>query len=488
MESLHENEALKREVATLKKRLSELEAEYEAHKRLELDAFAIGDAISDGICVVNSNGIVEGINLGYTEITGIEAEEIVGKHIQEMVDKKYFSSAVSMMVIKEKKKVSSIATISKSGKKVLITGNPYFDESGNIIRVLTVMRDLTELIRMKEKLEETEKKNEQYLKELSLMKDGGADSGLIGKAPSIQKLRNIIAHVAKTEATVLISGETGVGKEVVAREIHRSSDRRSEQYITINCAAIPENLLETELFGYEKGAFTGADKKAKLGLFEIANNGTILLDEIGEMPLKLQTKILRVLQEKEITRVGGTESIKIDVRVIAATNQNLEAQIKSGSFREDLFYRLNVVPIVIPPLRERKEDITLLAYSFMEKFNRKYNRHKNLEASAMYVLQRYWWPGNVRELENVIERLIIVETDDSIKDSNIVNILGTDRLINDFAISETISLKEAVNILEKDMIEKALRKHRSTYKVAELLGVTQPTIVRKAQSLGIKDW
>jgi transcriptional regulator with PAS, ATPase and Fis domain len=274
----------------------------------------------------------------------------------------------------------------------------------------------------------------------------------------------------------------------VAREIHRSSDRRSEQYITINCAAIPENLLETELFGYEKGAFTGADKKAKLGLFEIANNGTILLDEIGEMPLKLQTKILRVLQEKEITRVGGTESIKIDVRVIAATNQNLEAQIKSGSFREDLFYRLNVVPIVIPPLRERKEDITLLAYSFMEKFNRKYNRHKNLEASAMYVLQRYWWPGNVRELENVIERLIIVETDDSIKDSNIVNILGTDRLINDFAISETISLKEAVNILEKDMIEKALRKHRSTYKVAELLGVTQPTIVRKAQSLGIKDW
>lgn len=478
---IFENKNLENEIELLSK-------EFETHKKHELDAFAIGDAISDGICVVDNNGIVTGINLGYTEITGIMPQEIVGKQIQELVDKKYFSTAVSTLVIEQKKKISSMSTIARNGKKVLITGNPFYDENGELIQVLTVMRDLTELIKTKEKLEETEEKSKQYLRELNLIKDNQNDNGIIGNAPSMEKIREIIKHVAQTDATVLISGETGVGKEVIAREIHRNSKRKDEKYIKINCAAIPENLLESELFGYEKGAFTGADKKAKLGLFEIANKGTILLDEIGEMPMKLQTKLLRVLQEKEITRVGGSESIRTDVRVIAATNQNIEKQIKDGTFREDLFYRLNVVPIIIPPLRERKEDIALLAHNFLEKFNKKYNRNKSLEASAIYILQKYWWPGNVRELENVIERLIIIETDEVISDNNIVNILGSEKFIIDSINTEAISLKEAVNILEKDIIEKALKKHRSTYKVAVILGVTQPTIVRKAQMLGIKNW
>ncbi len=456
------------------------------YKERELDAFAIGDAVSDGICLVDNKGFITAINKGYTEITEIKQEEIVGKHIENAVKEGYFSNAVSLLVIEQKKKISSLATINQNNKKVLITGNPIFDDKGEVIQVLTVMRDLTELIRLKDKIETTERKNKKYLNELNFYKSKFIkNSNFIGESPKIQEIKEVINYVAKTEVTVLITGETGCGKEVIAKEIHDKSNRNKLPYIKVNCAAIPENLIESELFGYEKGAFTGALSKDKLGMFEVANGGTILLDEIGEMPLNLQSKLLRVLQEKEIRRIGGTKSIKLDVRVIASTNCNLKELIKSGKFREDLYYRLNVLPIRIPPLRERKDDIPLLAHEFLEKLNIKYNKKKVFDSLGMQVLEQYEWPGNVRELQNVIERLVVINDDDFIDFDSVVNILGKDK-IHIGSANENLMLKEAVELFEKEIIERALKKHGSTYKAAKVLGVTQPTVFRKAKAFGIK--
>lgn len=305
----------------------------------------------------------------------------------------------------KRKKVTALSTILTNNKKVLITGNPFFDDKGEVTQVMTVMRDLTELIKLKDKLEKIEKKNEKYLNELSYFRNKLLKStNLIGESMKMKEVKELIKYIAKTEATILITGETGCGKEVVSKEIHDRSNRKDSPYIKVNCAAIPDTLIESELFGYDKGAFTGALNKEKLGMFEMANKGTILLDEIGDMPLNLQSKLLRVLQEKEILRVGGTKSIKLDVRVIASTNQHLDELVKMGKFREDLYYRLNVVPIKIPHLRERKEDIPILVHSFLTRLNTKYGKEKSFDSESMEALESYNWPGNVRELQNVIER------------------------------------------------------------------------------------
>lgn len=455
-------------------------------KESQLNAFSIGDAISDGICVVDKDGIVTAVNKGYTEITGIKEHEIVGYHMEALLDKGFFTNAVSLQVLEQKKKISSMATINGNNKKVLITGNPFLNKEGEVIQVLTVMRDLTELIRLRNNIEEMERRNEKYLTELNYLRNKTLkNENVIGESQDIKKLKELISYVAKTDTTVLITGETGCGKEVFSTEIHNKSNRNNLPYVKVNCAAIPENLIESELFGYEKGAFTGASNKDKLGMFEVANGGTILLDEIGEMPLNLQSKLLRVLQEKEIMRIGGTKSIKLDVRVIASTNQNLSELIKIGKFREDLFYRLNVVPLRIPPLRERKDDIAILAYKFLEKFNVKYGKTKSFDSTAIKAFEAYSWPGNVRELENAIERLIVIDDKSYITYNDIMDMLGIEKIPSS-QVNSTQTLKEAVNMFEKEMIENALKKFGSTYKAARVLGVTQPTVFRKAKALGIK--
>ncbi|MPW24710.1 PAS domain S-box protein [Alkalibaculum sp. M08DMB] len=468
-----------------KNELEEITHKYNQYRSREIDAFEIGNVISDGICVVDKHGIIIQINTGYTKITGLEESEIIGNHMQVLLDKGYFSKAVSLMVLEQKKKISAMSTITNNNKKVLITGNPYFDEKGNVTQVLTVMRDLTELLELQQKLEKTEKESIKYLSELEIIRK--KESNLLGNSQSIQDIKILIESVAVTDATVLITGETGVGKEVVAGEIYQRSLRNKKPYIKVNCAAIPENLLESELFGYEKGAFTGADKKQKIGLFEIADKGTILLDEIGEMPILLQSKLLRVLQEKEITRVGGTQPISLDVRVIAATNRNLLEKIEQGHFREDLYYRLNVIPIYIPPLRERKGDIPLLTHMMIKKFNKKYNKEINFDESAIHTLQNYDWLGNVRELMNIVERLLIVNTSNTITQNDIVELLGLDQ-IHGNVDSKNLELKKQLYYFEKRIIEKVLKEQGSTYKAAKILGISQPTVVRKAKSLGISNW
>lgn len=479
------------------------------------------DEISDGIYLSNKNGIVTYVNNAYTNITGINQDEIVNRSMQEVLNEKYLSDeyvvlnnqeindkankdsrlenesyitekpiAICTMVLEQKKEISIIGTlVRKSSKKIVhFKGKPYFDVLGELSYILVIIREMEDFIDLKKKLQYIERKSKKYLDELIYLRNAQQEDNIIAKDASMKKITHLINSVARTDATILITGETGVGKEVIATEIYKKSNRSNKAYIKINCAAIPESLLESEMFGYEKGAFTGAIKKEKLGYFELAQNGTLLLDEIGEMPMRLQSKLLRVLQEKEVTKIGGTKSIKLDVRIIAATNQNIEQQIKNGNFREDLYYRLNVIPIEIPPLRERKDDISILADTFLNKFNLKYNKNKKIEASVLEVLEEYNWPGNVRELENLLERLVIYGDDEIINKENINNILRKNEFSQYLVEREEITLKEAVDLLEKDIIEKTLKKYRSSRKAAKVLGVTQPTVLRKAKSLGIKDW
>lgn len=487
----------------------------------KIDIFEVADVMSDGIYLSDKDGIVISVNNSYTKITGIQAEDIIGKDMQTFLNERYLNDeyvvlqdknfneinikeienygepyitekpfAICKMALKQKKEVSITGTLNVNGDKktVNFVGKPYFEKTGKVSCVLVVIREMEDFSYIKRKLKKAEEKSRRYLNELMYLRNNQLDNDLIVKDSTMQKVTELINHVAKTDATILITGETGVGKEVVAREIYRKSNRNKQAYIKINCASIPENLLESEMFGYEKGAFTGANNKEKLGYFEIAQGGTLLLDEIGEMPIKLQSKLLRVIQEREVTRIGGTKPINLNVRIIAATNQNLEEQIKSGTFRQDLYYRLNVIPIRVPALRERQLDIDILANKFLEKFKEKYNKNKKLEKSAIEALKHYEWPGNVRELENAMERLVIIGDENLIKESDVINILGRSKSENNIINKDNITLKEATDIVEREIIERALKKYKSSRKVAKILGVTQPTILRKAKALGIKEW
>jgi len=287
------------------------------------------------------------------------------------------------------------------------------------------------------------------------------------------------------DVTVLITGETGVGKEVVANAIRVNSAREKGPFVKVNCAAIPATLLEAELFGYEKGSFTGATTTGKMGMFELADKGTLLLDEIGEMSLELQSKLLRVIQHKEVNRLGGTRPIQTDVRILSSTNCDLKELVRQGKFREDLYYRLNVFPIVIPPLRERREDIELLVRHFLAMFNTKYAKAVVIEPGGMQILQRYDWPGNVRELQNIVERIVIIsEAALTVSGSRIAGLLDMEPFILDES-ADHMGLYELVEETERRMIEKALQVAGSTRKAAAMLKIDQSTIVKKAKKLGI---
>lgn len=446
-------------------------------------AFLLCDELSDGVCLFDSNGIIIAVNNEYLRIFGENEENILYKHVNIFVEKGYIDNPTPLMVYKEKKKINAIITINTNNNIAMVTSIPIFDKSGEVEQVLTVIRDLTKINKLHHKLQSLEKKNKKYLKELNDIKEILRKSDdFIGENIQIKKIKKIIKAVSKTDATIMISGETGCGKEILAKEIHKKSNRKNNPYIKINCAAIPESLIESELFGYEKGSFTGAVNTGKQGIFEIANGGTILLDEIGEMPIQLQSKLLRVLQEKEVMRIGGSKSIKLDVRVIAATNQNLEELIEKKEFRQDLFYRLNVIPIKIPPLRERIDDIALLTYNFINKYNIKYSKNISISNRVVNLLEQHNWPGNVRELENFIERLIVITTSEELEYNFVMDMLHSKNEDNILINKSNNNLKEAIEKLEYEMIKSALIKHGSTYKAAKALGMNQSSIFRKARA------
>lgn len=474
--------AVFQDISDFDKIASELKASQELNNELD----AIIDSVYDGLYITDGDGYTTRINKSYTRITGIREEEVIGLHMQELVDMGYYSQSVTLIVLEKKQPVTILHTI-KGALRALITGNPIFDDEGNITKVVTTVRDMTELINLKEKLEKTEALTQRYHLELEhLRKQQISKSEVIGQSEEIARVLRIVEQTSRVDAIVLITGETGVGKEVIALQIHKNSDRNKGPFIKVNCAAIPESLLESELFGYEKGAFTGAQNKGKPGMFELADTGTILLDEIGDFPLNLQAKLLRVLQEKEVTRIGGTQSQKLNIRIIAATNQDLAQLVAEGKFRGDLYYRLNVIPINISPLRMRKDDIPLLVKHFLDIFNEKYGRNKRFSMSALETLSYYSWPGNVRELKNLIERLVVMVPEDLIDTNHLNGILSVDDFENRTQLNlKGATLPEVVANIEKQMLQKVIEEKKSTRKAAKELGVSQPTIIRKARKYGI---
>lgn len=295
----------------------------------------------------------------------------------------------------------------------------------------------------------------------------------------------MVIRIAKVDSTVLLQGESGVGKELIAEIIHTNSRYKEGPFVRVNCGAIPENLLESELFGYESGAFTGASKAGKAGLFELAQGGMIFLDEIGELPMKLQVKLLRVLQDRSVLRVGGTSPVKIDCRVIAGTNRDLEEMIENKEFRLDLFYRLNVVPVIVPPLREHREDIPALMNHFINIFNQKYGMEKRIDTGVYNALIEYNWPGNIRELENLMERLVVTCIHDIITVQDLpANIRAGSGLSGEDKPMPT--LREALENTERELLIDAFARYSSSYQIARVLGIDQSTVIRKARRYGIK--
>lgn len=322
------------------------------------------DTFTDGIHITNADGLTLQVNRAYEEITGLNAENLIGKYMTQIVQEGYLSTSITQKVIETKKAVSIEQEI-RNGKKVALNGFPIFDQD-EILMVVSFVRDVTVLNKIEEDLKHSRFLIDQYQQRLNKMQK---TQNYVAESQEFKNVISLAHKIANVDSTVLILGESGTGKEVVAREIHEQSHRNNSLFLKINCGAIPENLLESELFGYEGGSFTGAKKNGHIGIFEMANKGTVFLDEIGDMPLHLQVKLLRVLQEKTISRIGSTKTIPIDTRIIAATNRNLEEMVQEKIFRQDLYYRLNVVSIVLPPLRERKTDIPPLIEYFVNNSN-----------------------------------------------------------------------------------------------------------------------
>lgn len=433
--------------------VSELESvsrELERFKELNRELDAIIDSSFDGLYITDGNGITLRLNKAYERITGISADEFIGKNVTTIESEGIVSESVTALVL-EKRSPVTISQEMRTGKMTLATGNPVFDDKGNIFRVVSNVRDITELNALRQKLEEFEGLSQHYESQLRTLKLQyvGSDNIVTNSSRMITLLSTVI-RLAQFDSTILITGESGTGKELIAEVIHNNSSRRDQPFIKVNCGAIPETLLESELFGYDYGAFTGAKKEGKPGYFQLAAGGTLFLDEIGDLPLNLQVKLLRVLQNKEFVRVGGTKPLQVDARIVTGTNRNLLELVEKKLFREDLYYRLNVVPINVPPLRDRIEDIPPLVAHFTKLYNRKHKLNRRFAPEVVDVFMGYNWPGNVRELENLIERLIVVGTKDLLTIDDLPAFLVNSGPVNpEVTVSGIIPLQDAVENVEK---------------------------------------
>jgi len=445
------------------------------------------EAVQDGICVVDKSGLITYVNPAYLRIVRKTREMVLGQNVFESAPD---GNRVGVL----RSGVARIGALShkKNGTTVVANVNPIFVD-GEIAGVVSVIKDITEIQRLMERLTQVSARAEYLEQELlRTKKTATAFSNYIGKSGKVVDAIALATKAAASTATVLIRGESGTGKEVIAEGIHYASGRRRGPFIRVNCGAIPPALLESELFGHERGAFTGAVKR-KLGKFELANHGTIFLDEVAEMDKNMQVKLLRVLQQKEFDRVGGEETVHVDVRIIAATNRDLEAMMKAGEFREDLYYRLNVIPLLLPPLRERVDDIPLLVEHFIGKISAAQQKPvRGITPDAMEVLMGYRWPGNVRELENVIERVITLMDTPEIRAEDLPTYVRSD--IADRAVSGPAGLLTTdaggAAVLpwadyEKRIIAHAM-EHCGTFNAAaKALGITHKTVAAKARKYGL---
>ncbi|ACK97781.1 RNA polymerase subunit sigma-54 [Bacillus thuringiensis] len=438
-------------------------------ERVLMDLKDVFEYAFDEIFVTDEQGIVVRVNSTCERHYQLAAEELVGKHVKELQKDGIFYPSATLEVIEKKRPIELVQT-TKSGEYLHVRTRPVFDDEGNLRRVISYSRDLTELYQLRQKVEEMDNQLKTYKKEL---RETYEHEGLIFKSLAMQKIVDTIKKVSVVDSTVLVLGETGVGKSRLVRYLHEVSHRKHESFYEINCAALPTNLIESELFGYSGGSFTGANREGKKGLLESAHKGTLFLDEIGEMPLEIQAKLLQVLQEKTFRPIGGRELKKVDVRIVAATNRDLSEMVKQGTFRKDLYYRLNVIPIAIPPLRERTEDILPLIYHYLQHFNKKYGRDVKLAPGTLQMFVGYPWEGNNREIENVIERIVITVDD-------VVTVEDLPLSMQEAAVEQSgQSLYKMLEEVERNIILKAYKTYGSSYKVAEFLQISQSAATRK---------
>lgn len=439
------------------------------------------EASFDGIMVTDGEGKCIFSNTAYTKNTGIQPEDIIGHNMSELVNPVWMKQSIALEVL-EKKCSVSMEHDTQNGKHIIVTGTPIFDESRNITKVVVNTRDLSEIYHLKAKLSEAQAMERLYLERLGISAESAShNSETVVVNKRMKDMYDVAKRVSTYNTTVLITGESGTGKELVARYIHEQDVTRKKQpFIVINCGAIPDNLLESELFGYEEGSFTGALKGGKKGLFEEADTGTLFLDEIGEMELALQVKLLRVLESRKVMRIGSSKEKAIDIRVIAATNRDLEKEVREGKFREDLYYRLNVVALNVLPLRERKDEILPLATEFVKGFNSLYGQNKKITYDLIRALEKHDWPGNIRELKNVIESMVVVSKGDYLRSFDLPWFRGLEERRD-----EEISLKDAVEDFEKRFLEEAKERYKTTEAMGKALKVNQSTISRKMRKYNI---
>jgi len=445
----------------------------------------------DGILVTDGTGEVLFVNTSYERVAEIKKEELYGKNMKDLINPIWMPNSVAFVVIEQRCTVSK-KQVTKSGKNIIVTGKPIFDKKGDIKMVVINARDITEIYQLREELLKSQKMEKMYLQNYMDFTEQSEKEGknILAVSKKMQDVLMLAEKVANFQATILILGESGVGKEEVAKYIHACSMRKDKPFVPINCGAIPANLLESELFGYEKGAFTGAAQAGKEGLLEMADGGVAFLDEIGETPLAFKVKLLRVLETKEIRRVGAVSGKTVDVRIIAATNRNLEKMVEEKTFREDLYYRLNVVKIVIPPLRKRVEDITPLSMLFLAKYNKKYAQSKILTYDVIKEFEKYAWHGNVRELKNVMENMIIVSNNEYLQLEDLPwnaegNVNRHKKIINAVAQNTELSLQESLDALEKLILQQAKERFKTSREMADYLQVNQSTVVRKLQKYNL---
>lgn len=428
------------------------------------------DATYDDLLISDGKGKVIAVNATFEKMYGLAREETLGKTVYQLEAEGYFKPSVVAKTLKEKQKIS-LQQKTQKGRDVLVTATPVFDDAGEICFVISYSRDITEMV-------ELQRQVEQYREELERLLGGAPEDVVISASEESKAVVTRIKTMAAYDASVIITGPSGVGKTMYARQIHKQSPRSSGPFIEMNCAAIPETLMESELFGYEKGAFTGASEKGKAGFIELADKGTLFLDEISELSIPLQAKLLSVIQDKMVTRVGGVKPKKVDFRLITATNKDLAKAVADGLFREDLYYRLNVLHLDVLPLKDRKADIVPLSEHFLEAFNIRYNKRKEFDPKALQSILNYSWPGNVRELSNIVERTAMMTEGDIIKEIS----FGAN---DEFSLQEAVDLFEAIDLNEQlerfegELYRKAWKKYKSSTKVAKILSVSQPTAHRK---------
>ena len=440
---------------------------------------------ADGLMICDAQGTILKLNRAAEILNGVKASEVLGKDVRTLVKEQQIDRSATQEVLETKRQVSVIQTTPRSDYTLLVTGTPVFDEHHNIVFVVVNERDISLIESMRKQLafarQESEKiKNE--LTELTLLEL--KENNIVAQSDSMKQTLKLALKLSAINASnILIQGESGTGKGLLAKFIHKYSAGKKKPFIQINCAALPENLLEAELFGYTKGAFTGASEKGRIGLFELASGGTIFLDEIAEMSLGVQAKLLKCLDDHEIMPIGGSVPKKIDCSIIAATNQDLDTRTFNKKFRLDLFHRLNTFTLSIPPLRNRPEDILELVRITLKKYNKQYNRRARIGYKAFDSLQAYDFPGNVRELINIIKQAIVM-CDRRSLDDYLVKALSKVRptKLKMAPIKEHPTLADKIWAVENEMLMQASIKCRTTREAAKFLGISQPSVVRKFKS------